>query len=65
VPIWAFHGDKDQAVPVQGSIMMVDALKKEQGNIKFTLYEGVTHDCWTRTFENPELYSWLLEHRKP
>ena len=64
VPIWAFHGDKDTSVPVQGSILMVDALKKEKGNIKFTLYEGVTHDCWTRTFDNPDLYSWLLEHRK-
>jgi predicted peptidase len=64
VPIWTFHGDQDPSVPVQRSIDMVEALKKEKGNIKFTLYEGVTHDCWTRTFDNPDLYSWLLEHRK-
>lgn len=64
VPIWAFHGDKDTAVPVQRSIDMVDALKKEKSGIRFTLYPGVTHDCWTQTFENPELYSWLLEQQQ-
>ena len=64
VPIWAFHGDKDEAVPVQRSIDMVEALKKVDGNIRFTLYEGVTHDSWTRTYANPELYKWLLEQKK-
>lgn len=64
VPIWAFHGDKDEAVPVQRSIEMADALKQAKGDIRFTLYPGVTHDCWTRTFENPELYSWLLGHQR-
>ena len=64
VPVWAFHGDKDEAVPVQRSIDMVDALKKVDGNIKFTVYEGVGHDSWMRTFENPALYAWLLDHKK-
>lgn len=64
VPVWAFHGDKDEAVPVQRSIDLVEALKKEKGNIRFTLYPGVTHDSWTRSFDNPELYSWLLGQRK-
>jgi predicted peptidase len=43
---------------------MVEALKKVDGNIRFTLYEGVTHDSWTRTYANPELYQWLLEQKK-
>ena len=64
VPIWAFHGSQDEAVPVQRSIEMVEALKKVNANIKFTLYEGVPHDSWTRTFENPALYRWLLEQKK-
>ncbi len=64
VPVWAFHGDKDEAVPVKGSIDMVEALKKEKGNVKLTIYPGVGHDSWTRTYENPELYSWLLSQHK-
>ena len=63
VPIWAFHGDKDEAVPVQRSIEMVEALKKVNGNIKFTLYPDTGHDSWTRTFDNPDLYRWLLEQK--
>jgi predicted peptidase len=64
VPVWAFHGDKDEAVPAQRSIDMVEALKQAKGDIRFTLYPGVTHDSWTRTFENPELYEWLLKHQQ-
>ena len=64
VPVWAFHGDKDDAVPAQRSIDMVEALKKVEGKIKFTLYKDVTHDSWTETFENPALYTWLLEQKK-
>lgn len=64
VPIWIFHGRKDEAVPVQKSIDMDEALKKAGGKPKFTLYEDAPHDCWTRTFENPEVYSWLLLQKK-
>lgn len=64
VPIWTFHGDKDEAVPFQKSVDMVEALKKVDGNIKFTEYPGVRHDSWTQTFDNPEIYAWLLKHRK-
>ncbi len=64
VPVWAFHGDKDEAVPVQKSIDLVEALKKVQGNIRYTEYPGVKHDSWTRTFDNPEIYSWLLQQKR-
>lgn len=64
VPVWTFHGDKDEAVPLQRSVDLVDALKKVQGNIQFTIYPGVGHDSWTQTYDNPEIYAWLLKHRK-
>jgi len=25
---------------------------------------GVGHDSWTQTYGNPQLYTWLLQHRK-
>ena len=64
VPIWAFHGDKDEAVPLQRSVDMAEALKKVESKAKLTVYPGVGHDSWTSTFDNPELYAWLLEQRK-
>ena len=64
LPIWVFHGDKDRAVKIEKSQVMVDAIKKAGGNVKFTIYPGVGHDSWTQTYDNPELYKWLLSHSK-
>jgi predicted peptidase len=64
IPAWTFHGTKDGAVPVERSQEMVDALKKEGAEPRFTIYEGVGHDSWTETYNNPELYEWLLKQRR-
>ena len=64
LPVWAFHGDKDTAVPAQRSRDMVDALKKHGGNAKLTIYPEAGHDSWTETYDNPELYKWLLEQKR-
>lgn len=63
--VWAFHGDADTTVPVRRSEIMVDALKKLNIEVKFTKYPGVGHDCWTQSYANPELYTWLLSHSRP
>ena len=63
VPIWAFHGDSDEVVPVERSQEMIDAIKKAGGSPRLTVYPGVKHDSWTATYENPEIYEWLLSHR--
>jgi predicted peptidase len=62
-PIWVFHGAKDTAVPIAKSEAMVDALKKAEGNVKFTSYPDAGHDSWTETYNNPEVYKWLLEQK--
>lgn len=64
LPIWAFHGDKDRAVPVERSQLMVEAIRKEGGDPKLTVYPGVEHDSWTETYENPDFYRWLLEQKR-
>jgi predicted peptidase len=64
IPVWAFHGAKDTVVPLSASQEMVDALKKAGGNVKFTVYPEADHDSWTETYNNPELYAWLLSHRR-
>jgi len=64
LPIWVFHGGKDQVVPIQRSRDMVDAVKAAGGNVKFTEYPEAGHDSWTETYNNPELYSWFLSHKR-
>ena len=64
LPIWVFHGGKDPTVPVKLSEDMVDALKKAGSDVKFTVYPEAGHDSWTATYDNPELYTWLLSHTR-
>ena len=64
LPIWAFHGAKDTVVLPEKSIEMVDAVNRAGGIAKFTLYPDAAHDSWTETYEKPELYEWLLSHRR-
>ena len=63
-PIWAFHGTADGAVKYEYSRNLVDAVRAA-GNtdVKFTTYPGAGHDVWTRTYDNPELYDWLLSQK--
>ena len=60
LPIWSFHGDKDNVVPFSSSELMVNRLKACGGNVKFTVYKNGNHNAWTETYNNEELYSWLL-----
>jgi predicted peptidase len=65
VPVWVFHGSKDTIVRPAESRLMVKALKNCGGNVRLTMYPGVGHDSWTQTYDNPELYTWFLQHRLP
>ena len=65
VPVWAFHGGKDPVVPVRESQRMVAVVNAAAGTAKLTVYPEAQHDSWTATYNNPELYEWLLSHRGP
>jgi predicted peptidase len=64
LPIWVFHGAKDPTVPVERSREMVAAIKAAGGNVKYTEYPEGKHDCWTETYNNPEIYTWLLAQKR-
>lgn len=66
IPVWAFHGAKDDVVPYQGSAFIIGSIKDLGGaDAKITLYPDANHDSWTMTYNNPELYSWMLNHSNP
>jgi alpha-beta hydrolase superfamily lysophospholipase len=44
---------------------MVDAIKKAGGTkAKLTIYPGVNHNSWSKTYANEKVYAWLLSHSK-
>ncbi|MFO1487383.1 MAG: prolyl oligopeptidase family serine peptidase [Verrucomicrobiota bacterium] len=61
LPIWAFHGAKDDVVPLDESERIVKHLQKVGvKEVKLAVYPDAKHDSWTATYKNPELYDWLL-----
>lgn len=63
LPIWVFHGAKDSVVKISHSEDMVKLLKEKGNEPKFTIYPEANHDSWTETYNNEELYEWLLSHK--
>ena len=66
VAIWAFHGDADDVVAPAGSIDTITnltACSPPQSDAEVTVYPGVDHDSWTRTYDQSaghDIYDWLL-----
>lgn len=63
-PLWVFHGEKDEAVPVELSRKIVAAIKKAGGNVKYTEYPDAGHNIWLKVVNEPDLLSWLFAQHK-
>ena len=65
MPIWVFHGAKDDVVPLSEGQRMVNVLTRcGNDSVRLTIYPEAGHDSWTETYANPELYSWFLSHTR-
>jgi predicted peptidase len=64
MPIWAFHGEKDDVIPVSYSRDMIAAIRKAGGMPKYTEYKNAGHDVWTPAFKEPGLVEWLFAQHK-
>ena len=60
-PLWAFHGDQDDAILCEESIRMVEGINTRGGDAKLTIYPGVGHNCWVYVYDDPEVLAWMLE----
>jgi len=63
-PLWVFHGGKDTTVPIEKSEIVVNELKRLNGNVKFSIYPEADHNSWDAAFAEPEFLSWLFSFKK-
>jgi predicted peptidase len=63
-PLWVFHGEADQTVPVKFSRVRVAALRKAGGHPLYTEYAGVDHNVWEWAYTEPELPKWMFAQRR-
>ena len=64
LPIWAFHGDKDTSVQPVRTTAMIEAICQAGGEPKMTIYPGVDHHSWNRTYADPEVWAWLFAQKR-
>jgi predicted esterase len=64
VPVWAFHGDADEIIPIEAEQKIVDALIACGGDVRFTIFPGIGHDLDHSIIYNSDLYDWLLSHTR-
>ena len=64
VPVWAFHGAKDDVTPVTTARALVAALRAAGGVVRYTEYPDVGHQVWKQAFLDPELPNWLFTQRR-
>ncbi|MGC9328950.1 MAG: prolyl oligopeptidase family serine peptidase [Candidatus Hinthialibacter sp.] len=62
VPVWAFHGKKDQVVSCSRCTTMVKSLERIGGNVKMTLFPNKGHLVSRDAYGNPEVWEWLFSH---
>ena len=64
LPIWCFHGDADQAVPVRRSRDMIAAVNAAGGRPIYSELPGVGHDSWTPAYRDRFVLDWLFSQRR-
>jgi predicted peptidase len=63
VPVWIFHGDNDEVIPVSESRLMANALRALGTKVRYTEYAGVGHNAWDKAFAEPEFFPWLFAQK--
>lgn len=64
LPIWAFHGAKDQNVPVSGSRDIIEAIRTAGGDPKYTEFPDAAHNIVKEVTDTPGLVDWLFAQKR-
>lgn len=64
-PVWNFHGDADNTVPVGVSRERIAALRGAGAHPLSTEYPGVGHNAWEWAYTEPALVKWVFSRQLP
>ena len=63
VPVWAFHGTKDEVIAINETERLVTGLRQCNGKVKFTRLENEGHSI-QYLYEREDIYTWMLKQKK-
>ncbi len=64
VPLWLFHGGKDDIVDPAFTQRIADELKNRGADFKLKIYPDANHNSWDPAFAEWELLPWLFSKKK-
>ena len=64
LPVWAFHGGKDDVVTPDQSRHFVEALRNVGGNVRYTEFAELGHNSWDAAYATPELWTWAFAQQR-
>lgn len=64
IPLWIFHGEKDDVVPPDHSRVLVYHLQQLGAEPRHTFYPEANHNSWDPAFREPDFLPWLFSHSK-
>ncbi len=65
LPIWIFHGARDDVVPPEQSRRMHAALKAAGSNARYTELPDANHNSWDAAYRDDAMWGWLFAQRRP
>jgi len=64
VPVWAFHGARDEVSSVENTRRMMRELRKHGSVSRFTEFEDLGHNITRPTLEHEGLFEWLFDQER-
>lgn len=64
MPIWVIHGEKDPIFPPWQAELMVSALRRCGGAVRYTCEAKAAHGGWERHAQSEEFDHWILASRR-
>lgn len=72
LPVWTFHGLKDDLVlpnDTQAIVADIRVVRKQRGldpdGVRLTLYPDANHNAWDQAYAEPGLPQWFAQHTAP
>jgi predicted peptidase len=72
IPVWAFHGLRDDVIDPDDSRQIAAAIVREREGlgldlelVRLTLFPEANHNAWDPAFAEPGLPGWILERARP
>lgn len=65
IPTHIYHGLLDDVVDVFYSTAIYKKIKAcPNAKVELTIFDDANHDSWTRVYDRPEIYEWMLSQTK-